>query len=116
VPDFSLTGEHLIMGEPIFSDLGVKYLGMYNPPIIDLSMPIIIQVQPYERQVVSQATMETNVATSSGSTYISSTVFTTGGSSLRNQPWSVQATMASIVATLGNGLILSMMMMTNPLT
>jgi hypothetical protein len=63
VLDSSSRGEHLIMEEPIISSLRVQSLGPYNPPIKDLSAPIVIQVQSYERQVVSRETMETNVAT-----------------------------------------------------
>jgi hypothetical protein len=79
-------------------------------------MPIVIQVQPYECQIVSQAMMETNVATSSGSTHISSMAITTGGVLPPNQPSSVWATMVSTAFTLGNGLILSMVMITTPFT
>jgi hypothetical protein len=89
VPDFSPRGEHLILEEPIIFYLGTKSLGLYNPPITDLSAPIIIQVQPYERQVMSQAAMETNVSTSSGNTHISSMDVTIGGVLPRNQPSSV---------------------------
>jgi hypothetical protein len=47
VPNFSPRGEHLIPKEPIISDLRVEALGLYNPPITELSVPIIVQVQPY---------------------------------------------------------------------
>jgi hypothetical protein len=102
--------------EPIISDLGVEALGLYNPPITDLSVPIVVQVQPYEHQVVSQAAMETNVATSSGNTHISSMTVTTGGVPPPNQPSSVRATMVSTASTSGNGLILSMVAITAPFT
>jgi hypothetical protein len=116
VPDSSPRGEHLILEEPIISDLRVEALGLYNPPITDLSVPIVIQVQPYERQVVSQEAMETNVATSSGNTHISSTTVTTGGVPPPNQPSSVWATMVSTASTSGNGLIPSMAAITAPFT
>jgi hypothetical protein len=106
----------LILEEPIISDLRAQALGPYNPPITDLSMPIIVQVQPYERQVVSQAAMETNVATSSGNTHISSMTVTTGGVPPPNQPSSVQTTMVSTASTSGNGLIPSMAVITAPFT
>jgi len=73
------------MEEPIISDLGAQDLGLHNPPITDLSTPIVVQVQPYKCQVVSQAAMETNVATSSRNTHISSMTVTTGGVPPLNQ-------------------------------
>jgi hypothetical protein len=85
MPDSSLRGENLILEEPTISDLGAEDLSLYNPPIIDLSTLIVVQVQPYERQVVPQAVMETNVATSSGNTHIPSTIVTTGGVPPLNQ-------------------------------
>jgi hypothetical protein len=45
------------MEEKIFFDLREEALGPYNPPITDLSMPIVIEVLPYKCQVVSQETM-----------------------------------------------------------
>jgi hypothetical protein len=71
-------------------------------------MPIIVHVQPYEHQVVSQEAMETNVATSLGNTHISSTILTTGGIPPPNQPSSVLATMVSIASTSRNNLISTM--------
>jgi hypothetical protein len=79
-------------------------------------VPIIVQVQPYERQVVSQATMETNAATSSGNTHISSTTVTTGGVPPPNQTSSIRTTMVSIASISGNGLILFMAAITAPFT
>ena len=64
MPNPSLREEILFMEEPIISDLEAEALGPYNPPITDLSTPIIIQVLPYERLVVSPATMEAHTATS----------------------------------------------------
>jgi hypothetical protein len=84
--DSSPRGEHFILEETIISDLRVESLGLYNPPKTYLSVPIVVQVQPYERQVVSQAAMETNVATSSGNTHISSMTVTTRGVLPLNQP------------------------------
>jgi hypothetical protein len=65
---------------------------------------------------VSQAVMETNVATSSGNTHTPSTTVTTGGFPPPNQPSSVWTTMVSTASTSGNGLILSMMAITAPFT
>jgi hypothetical protein len=79
-------------------------------------VPIVLQVQPYERQVVSQAAMETNSTTSSGNTHISSTTVTTGGVSPPNQSSPIWATMVSTASTLGNGMILSMAVITAPFT
>ena len=55
--DYSNPKKHIVI------DLGAKALGHYNPPITDLSMPILIQVvpprvTPYERQIVLQEAME----------------------------------------------------------
>jgi hypothetical protein len=79
-------------------------------------VPIIVQVLPYERQVVSQETMEANTATSSGNTHISFTTVTTGGVPPPNQPSSVWATMVSTASTSGSGLIPSMAAITAPFT
>jgi hypothetical protein len=86
MPDSSPRRENLILEEPIIYDLRAQALGPYNPPITNLSTPIIVQVQPYEHQVVSQAMMETNAANSLGNTHISYTTITTGGVSPLNQP------------------------------
>jgi hypothetical protein len=115
-PDPSPRGEHLIPEEPTIFDLRAEALGPYNPPITDLSTPIVVQVKPYERQVVSQAAMETNVATSSGNPHIPSTTVTTGGFLPPNQPSLVQTTMVSTASTSGNGLIPSMAGITAPFT
>jgi hypothetical protein len=79
-------------------------------------MPIVVQVKPYERQVVSQEMMETNAATSSGNSYIPSMTVTTGGFPHPNQPSPVQTTMVSTIYTSGNVLILSMAPITAPFT
>jgi hypothetical protein len=47
-PDPSLRGEHFIMEEETIFYFGVEALGPYNPPITNLSAPIIIQVHPYD--------------------------------------------------------------------
>jgi hypothetical protein len=88
-PDFSPRGEHWIPEEPIIFYIGAEDLGLYNPQITNLSVPIVVLVQPYECQVVSIAVTETNAATSSGNTHISSTTVTTRGVPLHNQPLSV---------------------------
>jgi hypothetical protein len=106
----------LIPEEPIISDLEADALGLYNPPITDLSAPIVIQVRPYEHQTMSQAAMKTNVATYLGNTHISSMAVTIGGVPSLNQPLSVQATMVLTASTSGNGLISSMAMITSPFT
>jgi hypothetical protein len=114
--DSSPRGEHLILEEPIISDLRAQALGPYNPLITDLSTPIIVQLQPYERQVVSQAAMETNAATSSGNTHIPSTTVTTGDVPPPKKPSLVQTTMVSTASTSGNGLILYMATITSSFT
>jgi hypothetical protein len=107
-PDPSLRGENFILEEPTISDIRVEALSFYNPLIIDLSMPIIIQVKPYKRQVVSQVAMETNVATSSGSPHIPYMPISKGVFLPPNQPYLVWTTMLLTTSTLSNGLILSM--------
>jgi hypothetical protein len=106
----------LIIEEPTISNLGVEALGLYNPPITYLSAPVIILVDPYKRQVVSQVVMNTNVATSSGNPHTPSTAVTTGGFPPLNQPSPVWTTMVSTASTSGNGLILSMVAITTPFT
>jgi hypothetical protein len=64
MPDSSLREEHLIPEEPTISNLGAEALGPQEPSNNDLSVPIILQVYPYELLIVSQAAMETNVMTS----------------------------------------------------
>jgi hypothetical protein len=115
-PDPSPRGEHLILEEPTISDLGEGSSWSYNPLITDLSVPIVVQVKPYERQVVSQVAMETNVATSSGNPHTPSTTVTIGGFPPPNQPSSIWTTMVSTASTLGNGLIPSMVAITAPFT
>jgi hypothetical protein len=84
VPEPSPRGEHSFPEGPTISDLGVEALGPYNSLITDLSVPLLIQLSPprvthHERQIILQATMEENVATSSGSPHTPSTTATTGG-------------------------------------
>jgi hypothetical protein len=72
VPEPALRGDYSTLEEPTISDLGAESLGPSNPLITDLSAPILVQVvppkvTPSERQLVLQAAMEENVATSSGS-------------------------------------------------
>jgi hypothetical protein len=106
----------LIPKEPTISDLGAEAIGPYNPSIIDQSMPIIVHVKHYERQVVSQETMEKNDATYLGNPHIPSTTITTGGFPTPNQPSSVQTTMVSTASSSGNGLIPYMVAITAPFT
>jgi hypothetical protein len=114
VPNPSSREEISILEEPIISNLEAEDLGPYNPPIIDLSAPIVIPVLPYKHPVVSSTTMEANVATSSGNTVISLMNVTTGGVPPPNQPSSVQATMPLTASTSGSGLIPSMVVITTP--
>jgi hypothetical protein len=119
VPEPSLRGENSFLEEPNISNLGVKSLGLYKPSIIDLSMPLLIQLAPprvmhRERQIVLQAMMEANATTSIGSPHTPSTTVTTGGVSPPNLPSQVQATMVSTTSTSGSGPIPSMAMITAP--
>jgi hypothetical protein len=102
----------LIREEPIIFYLREESLGPYKPPITDLLAPIIIQVLPYERLVVSLGTMEVNATTSSGNTDISFTTATIGGVPPPNQPLFIWVTMASNASTSGISLILSMVAIT----
>jgi hypothetical protein len=80
--------------EPTISNLGAEAPRMTNPPITDLSVPILVQVvplrvTPYERQIVLQVAMEANVATSSRSPHTPLTAATTEGIPPPNPPTSV---------------------------
>jgi hypothetical protein len=116
MPNPSSREEISILEEQIISNLEVEALGPYNPPIIDLLAPIVVQVLPYERLVVSPTTMEAHAATFSGNTDISFTTVTTRGVPPSNQPLLVRATMVSTNYTLGSILILSMVTITAPFT
>jgi hypothetical protein len=121
VPEPAPRGEHSNPEEPTISDLGAEALGPFNPPITDLSAPLLIQLAPprvthHERQIVLQAAMEENVATSSGSPHTPSTTATTGGIPPPNPPSSVRTTMVSTTSTSGSGLIPSMAAITAPFT
>jgi hypothetical protein len=89
MPNPSSREELSFLEEPIISDLRAEAISPYNPPITNLSMPIVIQVLPYECPIVSPATMEAHTATSSGNTDISFTTITIGGVPPPNQPSSV---------------------------
>jgi hypothetical protein len=111
----------LNLEEPTISDLGAEALRPYNSPITDLSVPIMVQVVPprvthHEHQIVLQAAMEENVATSSGSPHTPSTTATTGGVLPPNSPSQVWTTMVSTASTSGSGLIPSMVAITAPFT
>jgi hypothetical protein len=98
VPEPAPRGEHSNLEEPTISDLGAEALGPFNPPITDLSVPLLVQVVPprvthHECQIVLQAAMEANVATSSGSPHTPSMTATTGGIPPPNPPSSVRTTM-----------------------
>jgi hypothetical protein len=112
VPEPSPRGDYSNPEEPTISDLGAEALGLANPPITDLSAPVLVQVvpprvTPYERQILLRAAMEANDATSSGSprTLISAT--TTGGMLPPKPPSSVHTIVVSTPSTSGSGLILS---------
>jgi hypothetical protein len=77
-------GEYSNSKEITFSDLGVEYLRPFNPPITNLSVPILVQVfpsrvTPYKCQIVLQEAMEENVATSLQSPHTPSIATTIGG-------------------------------------
>jgi hypothetical protein len=65
---------------------------------------------------MSQAAMETNDVTYSQNSHIPSTSVTTGVVPPPNQPSSVWTTMVSTTSTLGNGMILSIAVITAPFT
>jgi len=107
--------------ETTISDLGAEALGLANPLITDLSMPILVQfvplrVKPYERQIVLQTTMEENVATSSGSPHTLISATTTWGIFPPNPPSPVWTRVVSNPSTLGSGLISSLATTTTPFT
>jgi hypothetical protein len=106
----------LILEEPTIYNLGEETLGPYNPLITDISTPIVVQVKPYNHQVVSQEEMETNVATSSWNPHLPSMDATIGGFPPLNQPSSIQTTMVSTASTSANGLIPYMVEITAPFT
>jgi hypothetical protein len=111
----------LTLEEPTISDLGVEALGPANPPITDLSASILVQVvppevTPSERQLVLQATMEENVATSSGSPHTPISATTTGGILPPIPPSPVQTTVVLTPSTSGSGLIPSSAATTAPFT
>jgi hypothetical protein len=114
VPNPYSRKELLILEEPNIFDLRTEALGPYNPPIINLSMPIIVQALPYECLVVSPTTMEEKTTTSSGNIDIPFTTLTIGGVPPLNQPSLVLATMVSTVSTSGSGLIPYMLTITAP--
>jgi hypothetical protein len=121
VPEPAPRGEHSNLEELIVYDLGAEYLRPVNPPITDLSMSILVQVvpsrvTPHECQIVLQASMEENVATSSGSPHTPSTAATTRGILPPNPTSSIQTTMVSTNSTSGSGLIPSMVATTAPFT
>jgi hypothetical protein len=73
-------------------------------------------VTPSERQLVLQAAMEENVATSSGSPHTPILATTTGGIFPPNPPSPVQTTVVSTPSTSGSGLIPSSVVTTAPFT
>jgi hypothetical protein len=94
VPKPAPIGEYSNLEEPTIFDLGLEALRPANTLITDLSAPILVlvvppRVTPCECQIVLQATMEANVATSSGSPHTPSVAATTGGIPPPNPPSSV---------------------------
>jgi hypothetical protein len=82
VPEPSSREKHSYPKELTISNLRVEALGPYNPLITDLLVPIMVLVVPprvthQEHQIVLQAVMEENVATSSGIPHTPSTAATT---------------------------------------
>jgi hypothetical protein len=73
-------------------------------------------LKQHKRQIVLQATMEANVATSTGSPHTPSTTATTGGILSPNQPFLVWTTMVLTASTSGNSMILPMVTITAPFT
>jgi hypothetical protein len=121
VPELALRGEHSNLEEPTVYDFGVESLELTNPPITELSAPILVQFVPprvthHERQIVLQEAMEANVATSSGSSHTPSMNASTGGIPPPNPPSLVWTKMFSTTSTSGSGLIPSTMMTTAPFT
>jgi hypothetical protein len=100
--------------ESIVLDFGEKSLGPAKTSTTDLSVPIIVSIHPYEFQIVSHATMETNVVTPSGNSSIPTKVVTTGEFSPPNPASLVQATMVSSASTSHSGPISSMAAATTP--
>jgi hypothetical protein len=105
-----MRGDYSTLEEPTISDLEAEALRPANPLITDLSVPILIQVvppevTPSECQLVLQATMEANVATSSGSPHTPVTTTTSGGILPPLPPSPVRTTVVSTPSTSGSGLI-----------
>jgi hypothetical protein len=80
---FEVTGSQEIVPdqhprESTILDLGTKSFGLVETSTTDLSAPTIVLVHPCECQIVSHATMETNVVTPSGNSSIPTMVVTTG--------------------------------------
>jgi hypothetical protein len=119
IPEPSLRGEHSFLEGPTISDLGAEALGPYNSLITNLLVPLLIYISPpgvthHEHQIILQATMEENDATSSGSPHTPSMTTTTGGVPPPKSPSQVQATMVSTASTSSSGLIPSMVVITTP--
>jgi hypothetical protein len=97
MPELALIRDYSNMEELTISDLGAEALGPANPPITNLSAPILVQVvpprvTPQKCQIILQATMEENGATSSGIPHTPLKTATTGGISPPNPPSSVSTT------------------------
>jgi hypothetical protein len=72
--------------EPTIFYFGADALGPFETPTTDLSVPIIVQIYPYERQIVSRTAMETYDATSSKNSSIPTMAITRGGVPPPNPP------------------------------
>jgi hypothetical protein len=88
---FEVTGSQEIVPdqhteETTILEFGAKAPSPSETPTTDLSAPIIIPIHPYECQIVSHTTMETNAVTPFGNSSIPTMVVTTGESPPRNPP------------------------------
>jgi hypothetical protein len=107
--------------EPTVSDLGVEALEIAKPSITNLSAPILVQfvlskVTYVERQLFLQASMNENVANSSGSHHTHVSATTIGCIFPPNPPSPVWTTLVSTTSSSGRGLIPSSVMTTTPFT
>jgi hypothetical protein len=121
VTEPALRGYYSNLEEPNVSDLGSEALGLFNPLITNLSVPILVQffllrVTPYECQIVLQETMEQNTFTSSGSHHTPLTTVSIGAISPPNPPFPVWTTVVSTPSTLDSGLIPSSVVTTASFT
>jgi hypothetical protein len=110
-------GDYSNLKEPTISDLGVEDLGTTKPLIANFSVPILVhvvpsRVTPYECQIVLQAAMEENDATSLVSPHTHVLAMNTGGMFPPKPPSPVQTTVILNPSTSSSGMILSLTVMT----